>query len=117
MLGSFLGHVGLFFRSFFCSFFVLLFCSFFDRFGVPFGGVFGAKMGSKRVYVIFGFSLNVHWLLYVFCDLEGAIFVSFRDFFRFVFCIDFWSFFGSILGSFWEAFGSPNRSFLASIFG
>ena len=83
------------------------------------------------------------------------MFVLFRVFFRFVFCIDFWSFFLLILGSFWEAlgrllgaqvghflhqflvdffdaflidfgvilggfwvaFGSPNRSFFASIFG
>ena len=31
------------------------------------------------------------------------MFVLFRFFFRFVFGIDFWLFFGSMLGSFWEA--------------
>ena len=43
--------------------------------------------------------------------LEGAIFVLYRFFFRFVFGIDFWSIFGAILVSFWGALGSPNRSF------
>ena len=47
---------------------------------------------------------------------DGPKTVLFRFFFRFVFCIDFWSLFGAILVSFWGALGSPNRSFLASIF-
>ena len=47
--------------------------------------------------------------------LEGAIFVLYRFFFRFVFGIDFWSIFGAILVSFWGAFGSPNQSFFSFI--
>ena len=47
---------------------------------------------------------------------DGPKTVLCRFFFRFVFCIDFLSLFGSILVPFGGAFGSPNRSFLASIF-
>ena len=32
-------------------------------------------------------------------------------FFRFVFCIDFWSLFGAILVPFWRGLGSPNQHF------
>ena len=51
----------------------------------------------------------------VFCVLEGAIFVLYRFFFRFVFGIGFWSICGALLVSFWGALGSPNRSFFGLI--
>ena len=51
-----------------------------------------------------------------FCVSEGAMFIFFRFFFRFVFGIDVLSFFCLILGSFWEAFGSQKQTFLALIF-
>ena len=115
MLGSFLGHVGLFFRSFFRSFFVMFFGSFLGRFGVRFWVVFGGQIGSNFEYVIFWCLLIFLRFFNGFCTSEGVIFVLCRFFFRFVFCIDFWSLFGPILGSFWEALGGPNPSFWPSI--
>ena len=81
------------------------------------GGRFWCTNRFEMRICDFVFSLIFYWFLYVFGDLEGVMFVLFRDFLRFVFCIDFWSLFCSILGSFWEAFGNPSRSFLASILG
>ena len=104
-------------RCFVRCFFVLIFCSFWGRFGVRFWDVFGAQIGSTCVYVIFCFLLIFLRFFNVFCVSEGVILVLFRFFFRFVFGIHFLSFFGSILGSLWEAFESPTRSFQASIFG
>ena len=49
--------------------------------------------------------LKFYWFFHYFWCLGGPIFDLCWLFFRFVFCIDFWSFFGPILGSFWEAFG------------
>ena len=46
-------------------------------------------------------------------DLE-EVFFSLRFLHRFL--VVFWSDLGVIFGGFWEAFGGPNRSFLASIF-
>ena len=43
---------------------------------------------------------------------EGVASLRFLHRFLVVFLIDF----GVVLGGFWEAFGRPNRSFLASIF-
>ena len=60
--------------------------------------------------------LIFYWFFNVFCDLEGAIFVSFRDFFRFAFCIDFWSLLGPFGVPFWDSLGSLNSSFWVSIF-
>ena len=104
-------------RCFVRCFFVLIFCSFWGRFGVRFWDVFGAQIGSTCVYAIFCFLLIFLKFFNVFCVSEGVMFVLFRFFFRFVFGIHFLSFFGSILGSLWEAFESPTRSFQASIFG
>ena len=79
------------FSSYVGSFFASFFASIFGRFLVRFWGHFGRLWGSKSI--IFGI------------DFEHR------------FLIVFWSDFGVILGGFWEAFGGPNRSFLASIFG
>ena len=68
----------------------------------------GGDRSKQEIFIMF---------FNAFCVLEGAIFVLYRVFFRFVFCIDFWSPFGPILVSFLDAFGRPNQSFLASIFG
>ena len=54
---------------------------------------------------------------YNFYDLESFMFFVFRFFYRFIFCVDFGSFCGPMLVPFGEAFGSPNRSFFALIFG
>ena len=86
-------------------------------------------MYESRPADIFGFGAVLHVLR------EGCNGIDFGDivldllsprrfqnqlFYRFICCIDFWSFLGPMLGSFWEAFGGfggQHRSFWASILG
>ena len=76
--------------SFFASFLASIFGRFLVRFWCHFGGLWGVQIDHFSV-------------------LDRVLF-SFVFFHRFL--VDF----GSILGSFWEALGSPSRSFWASIF-
>ena len=88
-------------------------------------GCFLVTLGSFVVLFFVRFSFAVFFTIptaqldfgVIFLDLLSPIRLQNDLFFRFVFCIDFWSFFGSNLGSFWEAFGGQNRSFWASISG
>ena len=57
------------------------------------------------------------WFFNTFCVLRGAKLVLFWFFFRIIFCIDFWSILGSILGPCWAHFGNQNWSFWGPIFG
>ena len=133
--------LGRFFRSFLLFFFRVVFCSFFGRFGEASWELVGCQNRSKTGQIglktalgtIFfeksEFSRVCECVCVGACILElfsetlslclsqnGARTILKRCFFRFVFCIDFLSFSGSILGGFWEALGAPNRSFLASVF-
>ena len=44
-------------------------------------------------------------------DQDGLKTVFFGFFFRFVFCIDFWTLFDAILVPFWRGLGRPTRDF------
>ena len=121
ILGSFWSHAGLFFCFFFRSSFVLFFWSFLGRFGVRFWDVFGAKIGSKCVHVICDF----YWFSICFFTIFSFRWVLCSSyvgsFFRFVFGIDLFTFFGPILGRFGRLLGVEighfSHWFLASIFG
>ena len=119
--GDCFGYFGLFFRCFCCCFFGFVFGSFW---GVILG-CFLVMLGSFFVFVFIRCSYAVVSRIseapldfgVIFLDKLSLRRLQNELFFRFVFCIDFWSFFGSILGSFWEAFWGQNRSFWASISG
>ena len=121
---GFFVQFGLFFRSLWCSFFVLFFVRFWVVFGRHLGSFLGAKidprrakLGSRRLLErYFLKKVNFHECARVCagaCVLElfsetlslclsqnGARTIWKRCFFRFIFCIDFWSFSGPILESF-----------------
>ena len=102
--------------SFFDHFFVNFSCCFFDRFWVVLGCQNGAfletEIDQHATYEFLIFIDFIYCVFHYFGALEGLMLVLYPFFFRIVFCIDFWS----IWGSFWEALGGPNRSILASIF-
>ena len=78
---------------------------------------FRSPKSIKMRLMCFCFLLIFYWFFHYFCILDHLMLVLYRFFFRIVFCIVFWSLWGSILESFWEALGDPNRSFLASLLG
>ena len=112
--------------SFFGVFLVLFSCCFFVVFLVGLGCFLGAflehfwkqnrvKMRLCDFMIFIDFPLVFQYFL----GLGGCYFrlmlalFSLRFLYRFL--VAFWCDFGVILGCFWEAFGCPNRSFLASI--
>ena len=101
----------IFFLFFFRVVFWIVFWSFW---GANMGRFWSPKSINMRL-VSFWFLLFLYWFLNHFCILGGLMLVLYRFFFRIVFCIDFWSIWGSFCGSFWEALGGPNGLFLASI--
>ena len=113
----FLVYVG----SFFLSFFDKFSCWFFGRFLIVLGCQHGAFLEPKiNQNATYEFLIFIDFI-FVFPLLLrlGGSYVGFlyRFFLRIVFCIDFWSIWGSILEPFWEPLGGPNRSFLASNLG
>ena len=99
---------------------LLLRIDFLFVFGSFWNAILGRFWSPNRIKMrICDYLIFIGFLMFfnVFCVSKGVMFVLFRFFFRFVFGIDFLLFFGSILWSFREAFGSPTWSFLASIFG
>ena len=88
------------------SFFFLI--DFLMIFGSFWGAIlrrFWSQKSIKMRLMSFWFLFIFKWFFNGFFVLEGSMFVFVRLFFRFVFCIDFWSILGSILESFWEALG------------
>ena len=140
--GQVFSHFGLFFRSFFVN----LSCCFFDRFwvvlGCHFGSFLGAKIDPRRAKLGSRRLLKRYFLKKVnFHEIpvkpmknqkqspqerpqndprspqDGPKTILKRCFFRIDFCLRFWSVLGPILVPFRRHFRSPNRSFLASMFG
>ena len=104
----FFSHLGLFFHSFFLLFFGVVFCSFFVVFGGHVGVILEPKSSQNAACVV----RACVWENMRFGVFLGSFFASFFASIFDRFLIDL----GVVLGGFWEAFGRPNRSFLASIF-
>ena len=97
----------------FSFFFSLRFwCCFFVRFLFVFGGHVGVILEPKSSQNAACVVCACVWENVRFGVFFGSFFASFFASIFDRFLIDF----GVVLGGFWEAFGSPNRSFLASIF-
>ena len=103
--GEILGPCWVLFSVFFSFFFRVDFWIVLGPFWGAILGRFWSEHWVKMRICVFRVLLIFRWFFNGFCVSEGVMFVLFRFFFRFVFGIDFWSFFGPISGSFWEAFG------------
>ena len=98
--------------SFFVIFFVCFLSCFFVRFWVVLGGHVGVILEPKSSQNAACVVCACVWENVRFGVFLGSFFASFFASIFDRFLIDL----GVVLGGFWEAFGRPNRSFLASIF-